>query len=446
MIWLLRVFGLFLLVTTFLPLLSTGKWYVRWWDFPRLQLAVLLFLALSTSAFLIIKSTEPIAACVEPMTWMLLLAGAFFWQCSHIIQFSSMWSKEIPDSVERSATEIKFMVANLNYENQESARTVIRDLEEENADVLLLIEVDERWNRELVTLRDKYKYHYEYVRGEGLGISIWSQLEMRDSETKFLISDRRASLWTSLVSGSGEVINFVGVHPTPPGLLDSTGETRRDSRVRDAELILVAKEIASRRNESWVVAGDFNDVAWSHTTRLFKRTSGLLDPRVGRSYMGTFIAQYPPCRCPIDHVFLSEVFAVKELSRKRVAGSDHFAVIAVVTTERSQAGVSPRMEGNDKQDAREIIEEGKEDAKDRDVYSPSKSSPDSGATSSAKESRSWIPSIVVIHSCSPHQGQTLGQSPLTVSTSFSQVRHLKKAPSVELSVVFLLGICLLPLL
>ncbi|MEM9944264.1 MAG: endonuclease/exonuclease/phosphatase family protein, partial [Planctomycetota bacterium] len=326
--------------------------------------------AMSIAAFAVVKTSGQKPIFSEPMIWMTLLAAAFFWQSSHIIRFSPIWPKEIPDSVvNRDGLEINFVVANLDYENHQSASAVIQDLQSVDADVLLLIELNEPWMKELSQIRDSYAHHYEYVRGEGLGIAIWSQLELQENQTKFLISNRRASLWTKLVSPQGRAINFVGVHPTPPGLLDSTDDKRRDSRVRDAELILVAKLIAERTDEPWVVAGDFNDVAWSHTTRLFKRTSGLLDPRIGRSFMGTFVAQYPPCRCPIDHVLLSKDFAVRQLSRMRITGSDHFAVSASVSIESIEKGVEPRPEANDEDDAAQIVEEGVEDAKERGVDS-----------------------------------------------------------------------------
>ena len=358
MLWIVRILGFFLVLITLLPLLSTGKWYVRWWDFPRFQIAALLLIPLAIAIWLALQKNTS----WEPIVWLAILVGALIWQTSHVIQFSPLWSKEVPIA-DRDSPRIKLVIANLDYENIERD-PVGEQLSKEQPDVLLLVEYDKGWQQPLSELRKQFTHHHEEVRGEGLGMALWSKLPIKDAETRFLVSERRPSIWAKLELNSGQRISFVGVHPTPPGLLDSTGDTRRDSRVRDAELIMIAKEVANRSDEAWAIAGDFNDVAWSHTTRLFKRASGLNDPRIGRSFMGTYIAQYPPCRCPIDHVFLCDGFSVANLSRKRISGSDHFAVLATVSLDGS-VGVTPETKEKDYRDAREIIKEGKAHAEER---------------------------------------------------------------------------------
>ena len=366
MIWLVRILSLFLLIVTLLPLLSSGKWYIRWWDFPRLQIAILLLL-LTVAWIVNIVWLRDGKSWTEPTAWTVLLFVAFIWQSSHIIPFSWVYPKEVPDSVTPDSEAIKIMVANIDYENVQPADEVLRELKDVDADILLLVETNEKWISSLQPLRSNYSHHYEHMQGEGLGLSLWSKYPIVASEKRRLVSERRVSLWTEIEYLPGHRFHFIGVHPTPPGLMDTTGDTRRDSRVRDAELVMIAKEIAEKKNQSWVVAGDFNDVAWSHTTRLFKRVSGLSDPRIGRSFMGTYIAQIPPCRCPIDHVFLSDGFSVNSLSRTRISGSDHFAVIADVAFEEPHAGVEPAPSKNDHDEADKIIDEGKQDAEDRGI-------------------------------------------------------------------------------
>lgn len=370
MLYFVRILGTFLLVITLLPLFSTGKWFVRWWDFPRLQISILLLLALAATFINLQRAIDQYIRN-ESLVWSVLLLASLVWQVSHIIQFSPVWPKEVPFAQTQQGM-FRLMVSNLDKDNPQR-ESVVEELREERAEVLLLIEYDDAWQSRLSELRKEYLYHHEIVRGEGLGMALWSNLPLEDPETRYVISDRRPSIWAKLRMDSGQAVNFIGVHPTPPGLKDSTGEERRDSRVRDAELIMDARGIAERSDESWIVAGDFNDVAWSHTTRLFKRISGVKDPRIGRSFMGTYIAQYPPLRCPIDHVFLSDGFSVANLSRKRIGGADHFAVLASIVLEKPFEGSTPEPKGNDHVDAKTIIEEGKQDAKQRDVDAPPES-------------------------------------------------------------------------
>lgn len=89
---------------------------------------------------------------------------------------------------------------------------------------------------------------------------------------------------------------------------------------------MVGREIAAGTLPV-IVAGDLNDVAWSHTSRLFRRLSGLIDPRVGRGFFNTFHAEKPRLRWPLDHVFYSDDFLLQALRRLPAFGSDHFPIL-----------------------------------------------------------------------------------------------------------------------
>lgn len=97
------------------------------------------------------------------------------------------------------------------------------------------------------------------------------------------------------------------------------------STEKDRELLIVARR-AKGSQLPVIVAGDLNDVAWSYTTEIFQKMSRLLDPRKGRGFHNTFPVQWPALRFPLDHVFCSRHFELRQLRRLKSIGSDHFPV------------------------------------------------------------------------------------------------------------------------
>jgi endonuclease/exonuclease/phosphatase (EEP) superfamily protein YafD len=355
-----------LLVLVAAPLIfRTGKWFVRAWDFPRLQLAALNVLPAIPATILIARDSYPIAA------WIVLacLAGMVASALVQLAPFTRLWRKEV-DGVDpkEGGDGVTIMVANICYESDQH-ENMARAIEQAGPDVLLLIELDQPWRDALADLAAQFPHRVEDIAGEGLGLALWSKLELSDTKVEHIVSDRRPSIFADVAVSDDRNMRFVGLHPTPPGLKDSTGEDRRDSRVRDGELVLLARHVAEHPHRNWVVAGDFNDVAWSHTTRLFKRLSGLLDPRVGRRLLNTYHAGYPLLRYPVDHLFVAPGFRMGVLERVRLPGSDHFGVVGRLYLEALAEAepADPQGDADDSQEAKEAVHEGIQDAQERSV-------------------------------------------------------------------------------
>ena len=353
-----------LAIATLLPLLPVGAWTVRLFDFPRVQLAAIACLPIG--GILIWSRID--SWKLEHTVHTAFCTAILLWQLSHIVKYSPVWPTELAETEHARDTDVfSSSVVNLQFEN--SKKSAVREqLSAHNCDLLLLIEIDAPWAEALRDLEGDYPYRDGVIRGDGLGIMLWSKLPIISSEVRHLVSSKRASIFAKIQISRDRVVNFVGVHPTPPGLDDPNQPGRHDSRIRDAELMLVAKEIAERPDDYWIVSGDFNDVAWSHTTRVFKRISGLKDPRVGRGLFNTYHAKYPLLRFPIDQVFLSPGTRITKLRRFHPTGSDHFAI----TTEFSLAEITfnePEPRDGDLEEAEKMIKEGKKDARQNDVES-----------------------------------------------------------------------------
>ncbi|GAB3510664.1 endonuclease/exonuclease/phosphatase family protein [Spirosoma knui] len=345
------IYASFFVLASFIHFVRLDYWWIRIWDFPHLQLT-----ALTTAGFVGWLVINPVFSWPFGLIPFGLLAAMLYqgwliypYTFFHAPQVKAL--KPVGDESAITQNRIRLLTSNVFMDNTRTP-DVLALIQTHQPDVVLLLETNETWRRALQPIEASYAYRILYPLENTYGMLMYSRLPINHQELRFLIQDDIPSIYTRLALPSGQQIHFFGVHPMPPSPTEHYRSTERD-----AELLLVGKE-SRKLDGPIIVAGDLNDVAWSHTTRLFQRVSGLLDPRVGRGLFSTFHARYFFLRWPLDHVFVSHHFQLETLQRLPNCGSDHFPIlVSLIYAPTPQAQEeTPEPEHDDLSETKKIID------------------------------------------------------------------------------------------
>lgn len=353
MIW-VELISVFVIWLTFWSLIPRDEWWIRGADFPRLQILVL-----GLIAFVLLLVWDQPWDLWRQIIFIVLIA-ALAYQLKMVLPYTFIWKKQVKKVRKNQLNpdkQISLIVCNVLTTN-DKYHLLIEQIQKHQPDLILTLESDQTWQNALSVIEKDYPYRVPVPLDNLYGMHLYSRLELKDIEVKFILSDEIPSIHTTVILPSGQPVQLYCLHPKPPSPTEA-----KDSTLRDAELLIVGDQIKDL-DESCIVMGDLNDVAWSRTTRLFQRISGLLDPRVGRHYINTFHADYPLLRWSLDHIFHSTDFALVHMKRLPHIGSDHFPVYVVLQTGRFFEQVQDELEQTDadEQEAQEAIQEGIEKA------------------------------------------------------------------------------------
>jgi len=329
-----------------LPFSRRPEWWIRLWDFPRVQIAI--FCAAVAAALLWLGPLDDLWIIVALVALLACLGN----HLAIIVPYTPLWRPELQRAAS-PAPERSFslVVANVLMPNR-SCEGLFEQLTRTDPDIILALETDTWWCDRLSDFAADYPFRVSHPLDNTYGLFLASRLELVEPQVRFLLKDDIPSVRCGIRLRSGEVIDFFAVHPEPP----APGEAET-SLERDAELVMVGREIEKDKRPA-IVAGDLNDVAWSHTSRRFRRLSRMLDPRIGRGLFNTFHAKYPFLRWPLDHVFFSQEFGLIGIKRLGWYGSDHFPICVSAAYSPRMAAVheEPEADAEDRKEARDTVE------------------------------------------------------------------------------------------
>lgn len=350
--WFIRALGafaIFLVIAAFIPAWQTDMWWIRLFDYPRMQLGFAgLFVAIIYAVLV------PDWRRGRSLFVLATLAIATAWQFVHAARFIFLYPEEVANAENCPADrQLSLLGANVLIENDDYAST-LAVIREADADLVLLTESDAAWEAAMREIEADYPHRVAVPLENSYGMHLYSKLPF-DGTVKYRVQDDIPSIDGTLTLRDGSRVHLFAIHPEPPRPGDDTGE-------RDAELVLVGREMRDAGGAA-IVLGDLNDVAWSKTTSLFVEVSGTKDPRVGRRLMPTFNAKWPLMRWPLDHLFVSPHWDHIDMERLDNGGSDHFPVLfkACLARDADERLVAPSADAETEEEASEQLDEGLEE-------------------------------------------------------------------------------------
>ncbi|GAA4331973.1 endonuclease/exonuclease/phosphatase family protein [Mucilaginibacter gynuensis] len=303
---------LFIIFTTLIPLIRHDFWIFRVFEYPRLQKLFLNGVLLVAALFIIDYQH------INDLILLAAIVANFVYLTRLVYPFTRLGEKQLIDSrFPPGENNIKLLIANVYQENRQS-RAYHQLIKECDPDVILMVETNHWWQSKMDDIRAKYPYTLAAPLENTYGLLLYSRLELLDGAINYLVEEDIPSAEVNVKLLSGKLIKLYCLHPQPPVPQENPRSTERDKE------ILIVAEKAKVSDIPVLVIGDLNDVAWSYTTDLFSKISGLLDPRKGRGFFNSFNAKYFFLRFPLDHIFCSADFTLTSIKRMKSCGSDHF--------------------------------------------------------------------------------------------------------------------------
>jgi endonuclease/exonuclease/phosphatase (EEP) superfamily protein YafD len=341
----LYILIVFFTISPFFPATDWKHWFFRTADFVRLQS---LFIQLVLLVLFIAWVAE-----FGVFDWALLLAlaGSMVYQIEKVFPYSSLYPKKNKEASQSDGC-VSILAGNVLQPNNHYS-DFLEEIKRFDPDLVLTMESNKAWEQGLSEIENRYPHSVKVPLENLYGMHLYSKTELQNVEVKYQIEKDKPSLFFDYSLGD-KYIRFYCLHPAPPSPTEN--ETSKEA---DAELILTGKRIR-QQDFPTVVCGDMNDVVWSRTTRLFKKMTGMVDPRVGRGFFCTYHANYFFLRFPLDHLFHTKDLYVGRMERSKNFGSDHFAMYYEIHHKRKKATPkNPKLNGDERKEVEETIEEGR---------------------------------------------------------------------------------------
>lgn len=209
---------------------------------------------------------------------------------------------------------LQFNVLKGNENKEETIELIL----EQNADIVMLEEINAEWGRLLEEkMKVEYPYHRINTREDFFGIALFSKYPLSDVtifETTYFPGI------TAIVNYKKQKLRVFGIHTKAP-------TTFANFQLRNDQLENLSDAI-DKYHEPILLMGDFNAVPWDDAIVDLKEKTKLVDSRT--SLATTFPSWGLFAKVPIDFIFYSNELISNDFKVIENEYSDHYGISTTV--------------------------------------------------------------------------------------------------------------------
>lgn len=226
----------------------------------------------------------------------------------------------LPVDKTESPASLKVVSINLLSSNSEY-QSVIEFVKKEDPDIIILQELNSKWQRELAQLNELYHVQKMIPRPDNFGIGIMSRTPLHDIQEVDLSTVGVPSLFVSALF-DGKEFSILATHPLPP--VGSSYFKARNDQFDSLNTFVKGFE------GEMLLIGDLNSTIFSPNFSRLMKNGRLRDSRLGFGLLPTWHAGNPLISVTLDHALVTDGLIVSDRRTGKYIGSDHLPVIVAV--------------------------------------------------------------------------------------------------------------------
>ena len=160
------------ILSTAIAFLWKKAWWIRIFDFPRLQIIFLQIIAIA-GLFIFMKEFNWLN-----LVLIVLCLATMVIQIIYVYPYFPIRKKDVPAFRGDSSRIFSAMVANVLMENRKCDK-LIDQVKKYQPDILLAVETDHYWDNHLQVLDQYYKYRVKIPLENTYGMLLFSKLELK---------------------------------------------------------------------------------------------------------------------------------------------------------------------------------------------------------------------------------------------------------------------------